>query len=68
LAAACGEKKNGGSLIFAGRSLGKLERKKIQTSDRPRNFEVCEHLEAHMGSSFGEVASAAILQNSQRAK
>ncbi len=34
MAAACGEEKNGGSLIFLGRSLGKLE-KKFQTSDKP---------------------------------
>jgi hypothetical protein len=34
---------------------------------QPRNFEICEHLEVHLGSSFGDVGSA-ILQNSQRAK
>ncbi len=35
MAAAYGEKKNGGSLIFVGRSLGKLGKKKIQISDSP---------------------------------
>jgi hypothetical protein len=35
LAAAYGEKKNGGSLIFVGRSLGKLEKKfKPQTAQK----------------------------------
>jgi hypothetical protein len=47
LAAAYGEKKNGGSLIFAGRSLGKLE-KKNSNLRQPRNFEICEHLEVHL--------------------
>jgi hypothetical protein len=34
------------------------EKKKIQTSGSPEILRFFEHLEAHLGSSFGEVGSA----------
>jgi hypothetical protein len=55
-----------GQSDFFGQKFGQTG-KKIPNLRQARNFEICEHLEAHLGSSFGEVGSA-ILQNSQRAK